>query len=154
MRQVNLLFVFALLFTVVSLRASTRQQLAQQQQSNQQQQLEQQRREEQQRANEQRQKEEDTRRERMTNSLKVPTPTSVANSASRQVTEPCLAMQMSRDQSFSLQEIPLVEWLTGVESHEIPWKVQVRAPQLRLDQRYEVAYSASSPWQKSDLLVL
>ena len=110
-----------------------------QQQQQEQQRQEQQRQEQQRIADEQLRKEREAERQQFTNSLPLP-PASVAKTAPPQVAEPCLALEMARDQSFDLKGIPLDDWLVGPTANEIPWKVQFQPPQLRLDQRYEVGY--------------
>jgi hypothetical protein len=110
-----------------------------QQQQQEQQRQEQQRQEQQRRADEQLRKDQEAERQRFANSLPPP-PTSVAKTAPPQVSEPCLPLEMPRDQGFDLKDIPLEDWLARPETQEIPWKLQVRSPELRLDQKYQVGY--------------
>jgi hypothetical protein len=58
-----------------------------------------------------------------------------------QRSEPCLAQAMRQDASLDLQTIPLAEWLAAGDTAQIPWKVEFGKPVLRIDQRYEIAYS-------------
>lgn len=44
-------------------------------------------------------------------------------------------------------DIPLTAWLDGHEVTQIPWKIKVGDPKLRMDQRFEVSYSADVPGQ-------
>ena len=112
-----------------------------QQQQQQQQQIEQQRQEAERRAAEELRKQQEAERERMMQTILPSAPASLAKTAPVQVPEPCLALETPGDQGFDLKEIPLDTWLAGPETREIPWKVQVRSPELRLDQRYQVGYS-------------
>jgi len=58
-----------------------------------------------------------------------------------QRSEPCVAQAMRQDASLDLQTIPLAEWLAAGDTAQIPWKVEFGKPELRIDQRYEIAYS-------------
>jgi hypothetical protein len=67
----------------------------------------------------------------------------VAMLAAPQRTEGCLAQAMPPDPSVDLQTIPLSEWLANGEATQISLKVQIEKPELRMDQRYEIAYYGS-----------
>jgi hypothetical protein len=58
-----------------------------------------------------------------------------------QRSEPCVAQAMRQDTSLDLQKIPLAEWLAADDTAQIPWRVEFGKPALRIDQRYEIAYS-------------
>jgi hypothetical protein len=58
-------------------------------------------------------------------------------------TEGCVAQAMFADPSVDLQSMPLAAWIAGGEKEEISWKVDFGKPVLRMDQRYELAYSGS-----------
>jgi hypothetical protein len=106
----------------------------------QQQTIEQQRQEAERRAAEQRrQQEEENRRKRMEEIL-GPSTIGVPKNIPF-VLEPGVCAVMPEDTGFDLQSIPLKEWLAEKDVTEIPWKVQVDKPQLRMDQRHSVAYS-------------
>lgn len=71
-------------------------------------------------------------------------PVNVANVIPPQVTEPCLTQVMRPDTTFNVQSIPLADWLSSSgDVTQIPWKVRVSNPESRVDQRFEVAYSAA-----------
>jgi hypothetical protein len=72
----------------------------------------------------------------------LPSPASATLNIPRKVTEPCLSQLISDDPVFDLAEIPLEEWVATGSIEQIPWRVQFPDPQLRLDQRYELSYSA------------
>jgi hypothetical protein len=133
----------AFILLLAAWRVSAQQQPAAQPtpQQQQQQQIEQQRQEAQRQAAEELRKQQEAERERIMQSILPSAPASLAKTAPVQVPEPCLSMETPRDQGFNLKEIPLDNWLAGPETREIPWKVQVRSPELRLDQRYQVGYS-------------
>src|SRR5262245_33710145 len=38
------------------------------------------------------------------------------------------------------RSLPIAQWLSASDNAEIPWNVQVRSPNLRMDQRIEVPY--------------
>jgi hypothetical protein len=117
----------------------------QQQPSPQQQQSEQQRQDAIQRQQEQQRKDaEDQRRKQMADLLGSG-PVDLKKTAPRQVTEPCLAQTLAGDAAVNVEAIPLAEWLKAQETTEIPWKVQIRNAQLRMDQRTEIAYSVVIP---------
>ena len=50
---------------------------------------------------------------------------------------------MKHDPEFDLNSIPLTQWLDARDSQEIPWKTRIENAELRMDQRLEVAYSAT-----------
>jgi hypothetical protein len=50
---------------------------------------------------------------------------------------------MQHDSEFDLKSIPLSRWLSGGQATEIPWSIDVNAPQLRMDQRMEISYKAT-----------
>src|SRR5260370_35929529 len=77
--------------------------------------------------------------------------TDVAKLMALQRTEACLAQAMRQDASLDLQTIPLAEWLAANDTAQIPWKVEVGKPELRIDQRYEIAYSAGIQSKDLDL---
>src|ERR1700733_15848125 len=58
-----------------------------------------------------------------------------------QRSEACVAQAMRHDAALDLQTIPLEEWLAAGDAAQIPWKVEFGKPELRIDQRYEIAYS-------------
>jgi flagellar motor protein MotB len=124
---------------------STVQQPAQQQQQQQQQQQEQQQRQQQREAQREAMEQERAAKEAtqgMVDGLKTLTPKALSRTAPKQVTEPCLALEMPKDQGFDLTEIPLADWLAGAEHTDIPWRVEIKPPVLRFDQRYELGYTA------------
>jgi hypothetical protein len=88
----------------------------------------------------QRQREEAARRERSA-SLAALAPIDIAKSAAPQSTERCLSQAMPEDAAFSLSSIPLTAWLAAKGADQIPWKIEIGKPELRMDQRYEIAYS-------------
>ena len=53
-----------------------------------------------------------------------------------------LAPVMERDATFDLKSIPFDQWLAANDRAQVPWKVQIQNPALRMDQRLEVAYTA------------
>jgi hypothetical protein len=59
------------------------------------------------------------------------------------VRDPGVCSMIQEDRRFDVQSIPLKEWIAGKDVAEIPWKVQIQKPQLRMDQRQAVAYSAA-----------
>jgi hypothetical protein len=95
------------------------------------------------RAAEQRAREAEAERQKFSDSLKAITPVDLAKSAPPQIVEPCLTQAMRADSGFDLKQLPLTTWLAEGNTTQFPWKVQVRSPQLRTDQRYEVAFNAS-----------
>jgi hypothetical protein len=117
------------------------QQTQQSQQSQQQQQLEAQRAEEARRAAEQQRQQEEAMRQKMLNDINAATPVPLSRSAPKQITERCLSQAMHSDVHFDPKEIPLMEWLAQPDENEFPWKVYVPKPDLRMDQRYELAYA-------------
>ena len=117
------------------------QQTQQSQQSQQQQQLEAQRAEEARRAAEQQRQQEEAMRQKMLSDINAATPVPLSRSAPKQVTERCLSQAMRSDVRFDPKEIPLMEWLAQPDTNQIPWKVYVPKPELRMDQRYELAYA-------------
>jgi hypothetical protein len=60
-----------------------------------------------------------------------------------QLVEPCVAQSNLPAPEFEVTTIPLKEWLAREPDVQIPWKAQVRDPELRMDQRHEVAYAAT-----------
>jgi len=78
------------------------------------------------------------RLERNTN---VVPPTPAINSP-RRVTEACLAQLISEDPAADVSALPLADWVAAGNIEEIPWRVQFSDPQLRLDQRYQLSFSA------------
>jgi hypothetical protein len=50
---------------------------------------------------------------------------------------------MKHDAEFDLNSIPLAEWLDARDTQEIPWKTRFENTELRMDQRLEVAYTAT-----------
>jgi hypothetical protein len=60
----------------------------------------------------------------------------------RRSSQPHFAPVMQHDPEFSLESIPLQQWLSTKDTAEIPWKIEVKDPALRMDQRLEVAYTA------------
>jgi hypothetical protein len=49
---------------------------------------------------------------------------------------------ISEDAAADVSELPLADWVTAGNIEEIPWRVQVQDPHLRLDQRYELSFAA------------
>jgi hypothetical protein len=47
------------------------------------------------------------------------------------------------DNELDLKSIPIAEWLAAGEAVQIPWKLQVSNPVLRMDQRLQVFYTAT-----------
>jgi hypothetical protein len=139
--SVAVLILLAAWTTAAQQQPATSQQPAQQQPSVQQQQQQQQQREEKRQTLEQERAVKETTQQ-FTNSLNTLTPRPLSRTAPKQVTEPCLALEMPKDQGFDLTEIPLADWLAGAEHTDIPWRVEIRPPALRLDQRYELGYTA------------
>jgi len=80
--------------------------------------------------------------QQVTYGLMTVTAKSFFRTVRKQVTEPCLALEMPKDQGFDLTEIPLADWFAGAEHTDIPWRVEIRPPVLRFDQRYELGYTA------------
>ena len=132
-------FGIAILILLAAWTAAAQQQPSVQQQ--QQQQQRQQQREAQREAREQERAAKEARQQ-FTKSLDTLTPKPLPKTAPKQVTESCLALEMPKDHGFDLTEIPLSDWLAGAEHTDIPWRVEVRPPVLRLDQRYELGYTA------------
>ena len=62
---------------------------------------------------------------------------------STEITEPCLARAMRRDGGLERRIDPLPKWVASGETTQIPWKIQIAAPELRVDQRYEITFSGS-----------
>jgi hypothetical protein len=89
---------------------------------------------------EMRKQEEVSRRQQF--ELRTQLATDVAKSMAPHRSEACLAQAMRQDASLDLQTIPLAEWLVANDTAQIPWKVEVGKPELRIDQRYEITYSA------------
>jgi flagellar motor protein MotB len=117
------------------------QQQQTQQPSQQEIQLEQQRQEAARRAAEEQAKQQEAMRKQILDSISAPAPVPLSRSAPKQVTERCLAQAMQRSEArFDLKEIPLKEWLAAPNTNQFPWKVDVRKPELRMDQRYELSY--------------
>ena len=56
---------------------------------------------------------------------------------------PFIDAVMKHDPEFDLNSIPLTQWLDARDSQEIPWKTRIENAELRMDQRLEVAYSAT-----------
>jgi len=110
------------------------------QQQQQQLQLEQQRQQAAQQAAEARRRQEEADREKILRDLTTG-PVDLAKTVPRQVTEPCLGQAMRPNFAFDIREIPLEQWLLNKEIVQIPWKVRIGQPQMRFDQRYELAYS-------------
>src|SRR5688572_3105048 len=52
------------------------------------------------------------------------------------------AQAMQEVAGLDLRSIPIADWIENGENTEIPWRLDVRNPVLRMDQRMEVAYSA------------
>src|SRR5688572_23732875 len=52
--------------------------------------------------------------------------------------ESCLASSSHADVNFDLDSLPLDDWLSSNDTRQIPWKVRVTKPDLRLDQRHEI----------------
>ena len=63
----------------------------------------------------------------------------------RRTIQPHFAPVMRHDAEFDLQSIPLVEWLSAKDAAQIPWKIEVKSPDVRMDQRLEIAYMARIP---------
>jgi hypothetical protein len=106
----------------------------------QQQTTEQQRQEAERRAAEQRRQQEEENRRKRLEEILGPSTIGVPKNIPF-VLEPGVCAVMPEDTGFDLQSIPLKEWLAEKDVTEIPWKVQVDKPQLRMDQRHSVAYS-------------
>src|SRR5262245_32128659 len=88
-------------------------------------------------------REEEAARKQYLDSITV-NPVDLAKTTPRQASEPCLAQSMDRSKEFDLAaEIPIAKWLAGGDTTQIPWKVQIRKAELRIDQRYEIAYSGT-----------
>src|SRR5262245_35197890 len=85
-------------------------------------------------------------RQRASEGFKAIPTSDVAKTAPAQAVEPCLKEARRHDFDVDEKEAPLAkltEWLEGSETTQIPWKVQVKNPELRFDQRYEVSYSVT-----------
>jgi len=124
-----------LVWTVLLLAGTVLAPVEQQQQT-----IDQQRQEAERRAAEQRrQQEEENRRKRMEEILGPSTVGLPKNIPF--VLEPGVCAVMPEDTGFDLQSVPLDQWLDEKDVTEIPWKVQVDKPQLRMDQRHSVSYS-------------
>lgn len=50
---------------------------------------------------------------------------------------------IQEDRDLDLRSIPLAEWLDAKEVAEIPWRLRILPAALRMDQRLEVAYTAT-----------
>src|SRR5262245_51110943 len=69
----------------------------------------------------------------------------------REIVRTCFAILLSSIAALAAVEgpeldvraIPIGEWIDAGEKAEIPWKIDVRNPLLRMDQRMEVFYSVS-----------
>jgi hypothetical protein len=140
---VAILILLAAWTTAAQQQPSNLQQPAQQQPSvQQQQQQERQQQREEQREERKQERATTDATQQMADGLKTLTPKPFSTAAPKQVTEPCLALEMPKDQGFDLREIPLSDWLAGAEHTDIPWRVEIRPPVLRFDQRYELGYTA------------
>jgi hypothetical protein len=53
------------------------------------------------------------------------------------------SLPRQNDSGLDLRQLPIADWLNAGEITEIPWKVHVSDAWLRMDQRVEVAYSAT-----------
>src|SRR5437867_1064336 len=89
---------------------------------------------------------EDNQRQRVMDGLKAIPTSDLAKTAPPQSVEPCL--KEARRHAFDMDEgeapvAALTEWLAGGETTQIPWKIQLKNPELRIDQRYEVSYSVT-----------
>jgi hypothetical protein len=85
-------------------------------------------------------------RERGSEGFKAIPTSDLAKTAPPQAVEPCLKEARRHDFDVDEKEAPLAqlkEWLETSEATQIPWKVQVKNPELRIDQRYEVSYSVT-----------
>jgi hypothetical protein len=56
---------------------------------------------------------------------------------------PFIDAVMKHDPEFDLDSIPLAQWLDARDIQEIPWKTRTENAELRMDQRLEVAYTAT-----------
>jgi len=113
--------------------------LLQAQQNTQQQEAERQRQEAARIAAEQERIRQEAIRKENLDAITAPTPVPISRITPKQVTERCLAQAMNPE-AFDVTQIPLKEWLARPDTTPIPWKVDLRKPELRIDQRYEVAY--------------
>ena len=64
---------------------------------------------------------------------------------SRQILQPHFAPVMKHDAEFDLRSIPLQDWLHGKDAAGLPWKIEIKDPTLRMDQRLELPYTAKIP---------
>jgi len=94
-------------------------------------------------AEEARRKQEEEQRNQFLKEITANGPVNLSKAVPPLSTEPCVSRTMRQDFAFDLKEIPVAEWLASGESEQIPWKVQIGKPQLRIDQRYELASSVS-----------
>src|SRR6266576_1130853 len=64
---------------------------------------------------------------------------------SQQISQPHFAPVMKHDAEFDLRSIPLQDWLHAKDVADLPWKIEIKDPALRMDQRVELAYTARIP---------
>ena len=60
-----------------------------------------------------------------------------------QAVEPCVGRATRDEPAPEDPAIPVTDWAASGEASQIPWTFQFKDPELRIDQRYEVGYSAT-----------
>src|SRR5262245_57772469 len=89
-------------------------------------------------AAEARRKQEEEQRNQFLKEITANGPVNLSKAVPHMYTEPCVSSAMRQDFAFDPKEIPVAEWIAAGESEQIPWKVRIGKPQLRIDQRYEL----------------
>src|SRR5262245_50274557 len=68
-------------------------------------------------------------------------PVTLAKIAPPAFTGPCRPMTPA--DSVDLKTLPIESWFAGSDTTQLPWKIRVSSPEMRMDQRHQISYDVS-----------